>query len=144
MTKYEVIFCIVFSILAVWFDWRTFRIPNRFILFGYAIALLIQILSAKELFFDKLIGIAAGAIWPLFFMGIVWKLGGIGAGDVKLLSVLGVILGAKNILSLSITALFIGAGMGILAKLIRKNKIHFSIAILAGVFLHFIQTGVIF
>lgn len=137
MTGYVIVFCIGFSILAVWFDWHSFRIPNRLILFGYFIAILIQILWAEETLIQKLLYLVNGAFCPIFLMGLVWMAGGIGAGDVKLLSVLGMVLGAKEIILCCMMALIAGAFIGIVAKIKKRKKFHFSIAILISILIYF-------
>lgn len=137
MADYVVVFCIGFSILAVWFDWHSFRIPNRFILFGYFMAFFIQMLCVDKTVIQRLLSLINGACCPIFFMGLIWIIGGIGAGDVKLLSVLGTVLGAREILLCCMIALVVGAFIGIVAKMRRKKKIHFSIAILISILIYF-------
>lgn len=127
--------------LAVWFDWRSFRIPNRLIEFGYLAALLIQAGLCEGTADQRLIRLTAGALCPVILLWLVWRAGGIGAGDIKLLSVLGTVLGPEEILTCSISALVIGAVIGIAAKIIKRKKIHFSIAILAGLIICFVQNG---
>lgn len=144
MAEYVVVFCIGFSVLAVWFDWYSFRIPNSFILFGYLITFFMQMLWLEGTIVQKLSSLIIGAFCPIFLMGLVWIAGGIGAGDVKLLSVLGSILGAKEIILCCIIALVAGAFIGIVAKIIKRKKIHFSIAILIGILLYFFHIGAIF
>lgn len=137
MAGYAVVFCIGFSVCAVWFDWHSFRIPNRFILFGYFTAFLIQMLCLDKTITQKLLYLISGAGCPIFFMGLVWKAGGVGAGDVKLLSVLGTILGAREILRCCIMALAAGAFIGIAAKVRKKKKFHFSTAVLISILIYF-------
>lgn len=141
MTSHVVVFCITYSILAVWFDWRTFRIPNRLIGFGYLAASLIQMLMSEGTAGERLIRLTSGALCPMILLGLVWMAGGIGAGDVKLLSVLGAVLGAEEIIVCSIISFMVGAVIGIIAKIAKRDKIHFSIAILVGIVIQFIQNG---
>ncbi len=145
MTGYVVVFCIGFSALAVWFDWRSFRIPNRLILFGYFAVFLLQMLWLDGTVVWKLFYLISGGFCPIFLMGLVWIAGGIGAGDVKVLSVLGAILGAKEIVLCCFMALVAGAFIGIAAKIIiKRKKIHFSVAILVSILIYFFQNGAVF
>lgn len=136
-------FCIGFSALAVWFDWYSFRIPNSLILFGYLTTFFMQMLWSDGTIVQKLLYLITGAFCPIFLMGLVWIAGGIGAGDVKLLSVLGTVLGAKEIFPCCIIALVAGAFIGIAAKLTKRKKIHFSIAILIGILIYFFHNGAV-
>ena len=144
MTRYVVVFCVGFSALAVWFDWHSFRIPNRLILFGYFMAFLLQMLWLDGTVIWKLFYFVSGGFCPIFLMGLVWIAGGIGAGDVKLLSVLGAILGTKEIVLCCFMALAAGTVIGIAAKIIKRKKFHFSIAILVSILIYFFQNGAIF
>lgn len=141
MTSRVVVFCITYSILAVWFDWKTFRIPNRLIGFGYLAAFFIQMLMSEGTVKERLLRLTIGALCPIILLGFIWMAGGIGAGDVKLLSVLGLVLGAEEIIICSIISFIVGAIIGIIAKIAKRDRIHFSIAILAGILIHFIQNG---
>ena len=137
MAGYIVGFCVGFSVLAVWFDWHSFRIPNRLILFGYLTTFFMQMLWLDGTITQKLLYLISGAICPIFLMGLVWIAGGIGAGDVKVLSVLGTILGVRKILRCCIMALVAGVFIGIAAKIIKRKKFHFSIAILISILIYF-------
>lgn len=130
-------FCMGFSALAVWFDWYSFRIPNRLILSGYLTTFFMQMLWFDGSITQRLFYFITGAVYPIFLMGIIWIIGGIGAGDVKLLSVLGTILGAKEIVICCMIALAAGAFIGIAAKIKKRKKIHFSIAILISLLIYF-------
>ena len=141
MTSYAVVFCIAYSILSVWFDWRTFRIPNRLIGFGYLAAFFIQMLLSEGTVKERLLRLAIGALCPMILLGLIWMAGGIGAGDVKLLSVLGLVLGAEEIIICIVISFIVGAIIGIIAKIAKRDKIHFSVAILVGIVIHFIQNG---
>lgn len=130
--------------MAVLFDWYSFRIPNSLVLFGYLTAFFMQMLWLEGTIIQKLCYLVTGAFCPIFLMGLVWITGGIGAGDVKLLSVLGTVLGAKESVRCCIIALMAGAFIGIAAKIIKRKKFHFSIAILIGILVYFFHNGAIF
>ena len=86
--------CIVTGI-AVWFDYRERRIPNQLVFAGMIAGLVIGMVSGG------IRGLAWSALGLLAGIGILFVpfvMGGIGAGDVKLLGAIGAILGAKGAL----------------------------------------------
>ena len=130
--------CLVLA--AVYFDIRTFRIPNRLIIFGIVLGVLYRGLSPGEhLVFYYLLSMAG------MFFGLIpfYKIHAIGGGDVKLLSVCTLFTGWKCGLSIAIYALFYGGIISVIylvyhrfiSKDIKKKRhvIHFSIPIMLGV-----------
>lgn len=76
-------------------------------------------------------------LWPIYQMQ------GLGAGDCKVLLVASIFLPTKSIFSFFLTALIIGAMIGLLKYAIpnckRKGKIHFTIPILTSAFLYILH-----
>jgi prepilin peptidase CpaA len=86
--------CLVTGI-AVWFDYRERRIPNRLVFTGMIAGLVTGMISGGVK------GLAWSALGMLAGIGILlvpFAMGGIGAGDVKLLGAIGAILGARGAL----------------------------------------------
>ena len=86
--------CLVTTI-AVWFDYRERRIPNKLVFTGMIVGLVIGVASGG------IKGLAWSALGILAGMAILFApfaMGGIGAGDVKLLGAIGAILGARGAL----------------------------------------------
>ena len=112
-------------ILAVCSDVRTEKIRNKLILAGLATGFLIQI-------YEKGISFI-----PLFLFYPIFRIGALGAGDIKLFSVIAGFLTLKTWWVCVEAAFLAGAAMG-LFKLLFKNyvkdahMIHFSVPILAG------------
>jgi prepilin peptidase CpaA len=91
----EICIACVVTAIAVWFDCRERRIPNRLVFTGMIAGLVIGLASGgiKGLAWSAL-GILAG----MAILFVPFAMGGIGAGDVKLLGAIGAILGARGAL----------------------------------------------
>lgn len=108
-----------FLVLAVIMDLRTFRIPNALTMAGMAAGVICQLYRAgppgmfeavKDLICSILI------LFPLYLLKCL------GAGDIKLLSVITIFLGWEQGMKISIYSLFAGAAIGIM-----KGSILFAI-----------------
>lgn len=124
---------------AVYFDIRSFRIPNTLILFGFGCGALYHLWLPKEqsviVYFISMAG--------MFVLLIpVYRMHAIGGGDVKLLSLCTWFAGPVSGISIAVDALFFGGMISILYLVYhrifskQKNKdrhvIHFSIPIFLG------------
>ena len=121
--------CLVTTI-AVWFDYRERRIPNKLVFTGMIVGLVIGMVSGgiKGLAWSAL-GILAG----IAILFVPFAMGGIGAGDVKLLGAIGAILGARG----ALFSMLYGAVAGGLISIIilaRHGRLKFfMISILAWI-----------
>lgn len=84
-------------------DWCTWRIRNEVILIGLGIAVYYQFMEGSLILFVFALILPVILLLPLFLIHAV------GAGDIKLFSVLGGIYGCKFVISLMFSALFFGA-----------------------------------
>lgn len=113
----------VLAIIAAWFDLRKNIIPNRLLFSGMGIGILlrttIDILSGNPL--DILI-MAAEVVVLFIFLWPVYTIGGLGAGDCKLLLLAGALLPVNQAVYVVVNTFFIAAAEIILWKLIRKIK----------------------
>lgn len=100
-----------FLVLAVILDLRTYRIPNVLTMTGMAVGVIYQLrragppgmfIALKDLISSILI------LFPLYVIRCL------GAGDIKLLSVVTAVLGWKQGMTISIYSLFVGAAIGII------------------------------
>ena len=98
---------ITLAVITLWTDGRHHKIYNKVLLPFFLVALLIQ----------PIIGLEGAALGFLFLL-LPYILGGIGAGDVKLLAVFGALLGPHLI----ITAFFYGSILGGVIALYKKLK----------------------
>lgn len=101
-------YCLVLllAVGAAGMDLRTQRIPNIWLCCGWLSGLGHQFLT------DQIWGIgrfAAGSILPIVLLWILFSFRMIGAGDIKLLSVLGGIMGVPAILACVIWSVIFGA-----------------------------------
>lgn len=83
-----VLWMLLFLALAVWNDWRYFRIPNILIVVGAVVTLGICLL--KEVALQHMF---LGVAIPFVFCIGLFFLGCLGAGDIKLMMVCGIPLG---------------------------------------------------
>lgn len=105
-----------FSLLAVLIissvtDLAWHRIPNVLLLSALVLALILQA-SGNGL--DGMLSAAAGLLVGLAFLMPLHVMGGMGAGDVKLLGVVGAFLGPWGAFVAGVAALIVGAILGII------------------------------
>ncbi len=100
--------CLVFLLTAgaVLMDLATGRIPNFWLCSGWLCGLLYQCLTAGKQGAGRF---AAGSLLPLVLLWGLFYFRMLGAGDVKLLSVLGGIMGVPAVLSCIIWSMIFGA-----------------------------------
>ena len=113
------VFCVlIFSGIAALLDLCTRKIPNTVILGGWFTGLGLWL--GKQGYIGGLYWLS-GAFGILLLGMILYLLRGVGAGDVKLLSVAGGILGLHRGLWLYLAALFWGAVLG-LAVILKRGE----------------------
>ena len=103
---------------AVW-DVRTRRVPNWLVISGLAFALLTQCLEHGVLAgsWTWLLGTATGLG---LFLGI-YLLGGMGAGDVKLMGAVGAFMAPTGVLHVTLVSFIVGGALALTMMLIRGN-----------------------
>lgn len=112
--KYIVIFLIL--IIATIQDFRCSKISNILVILGYCVSFIYQVVYEVH-FLLWLHGI----LWPIVILFLLFYLKMLGAGDIKLLSVLGGFIGGKDSLQVFVWALFIGAVWSLLKMLCYGN-----------------------
>ncbi|HSD98896.1 MAG TPA: prepilin peptidase [Patescibacteria group bacterium] len=95
------------------------------VVFGFFALLRISILSPQALPFSFLVGLLATL--PLFLIFFFSKGKGMGFGDVKLIGILGFLLGFPNIILCYYIAFLTGAVAGVILILGGKKKLHNSV-----------------
>ena len=139
--------CVIWPVAYI--DFKTYRIPNTFILFGLGCraALLPFELLFHDQFFTTLLSevIAAGALLLACVLCALCMKGSIGFGDMKLFIVMGLMLGLNAIWSAVFTSLLISfvisAFLLITKKMSRKDAIPFGPAIVIGTYISVCLTG---
>src|SRR5699024_3857592 len=114
-------------------------IPNKILLFFLPFFILMRIISPITPWYDAIIGAIVGFLLIAFI--ILVSHGGMGAGDMKLFGVLGVVLGLKLTLLSFFMAAFLGALIGgifmLVKKIKRKEPIPFGPYIVCGTLLSY-------
>ena len=105
---------ILTACLAMLSDIRTGRIPNRFLLCSFAAAFLLQVLPSGMAGALRFLGGTAPA---LLFLAPLFRFRMIGAGDIKLLGVLGAYLDLRGSLLLLAVSVFCGAAAALFRML---------------------------
>ena len=124
--------------LAAAYDLRTRRIPNQLVVLGVVVASLCAAFAGAKAFLWGAIGlfVALAVFYPTYAAG--W----LGAGDVKLMGLVGGFLGPQQLLSV---IGFVAVAGGVLALVYsfffktqsRIRKLPYAVAILTGVIAHF-------
>lgn len=131
-------------------DFKTYKIPNRFIILGLifrAGILIFELLFERELLISYLIseGIAAGALLISTLLCCLCIKNSIGYGDIKLFVVMGLMLGLEGIWSSIFVSLFISfivaVTLLIAKKKGKKDVIPFAPSIAIGTYISIIMTG---
>ena len=128
---------VLLSILlaAVYTDYRYKLIPNWMIIFGIISGIVIRFMRGN--IFDGLEGLG-GAFLLLFLCYPVFKIGGLGGGDVKLLAVVGSYLGIKGGIISFVFAFIFGAIFS-LVKMLHfhniKERIYYFVSYMTDVVL---------
>jgi len=130
-----------FLICAVYTDMTRTRISNRLIVSGLVLGFIFRIMTEGYmgvLFFVVNISI------PVILLYLLFQVHALGAGDIKLFSMLGAFLSTEQVLKLMVLAFCVGALLGtckIIYQFIFKKteigkltQIHFSPAILIAYF----------
>lgn len=95
-------------------------IPDRLLLFFLPLFIIMRIYEPLTPWYDSILGAIVG--FGLVFIIIVVSRGGMGAGDMKLFGLLGIVLGWKLTLLAFFLSAFIGAVIGGLLMLFKKVK----------------------
>ena len=131
---YEYMIFIPILISAFCIDFKKQIIPNRLTLTLLEAGLIfsfIEGISDLNIVIDKILGLVCGAIIFLFITYIGKWISGkdsIGFGDVKLVCSIGIFLGLRNTISVSIISFVIAGFISIILLLIKKKKANEYIA----------------
>ncbi|MBQ7505708.1 MAG: prepilin peptidase [Lachnospiraceae bacterium] len=118
----------VLLVFAVWMDLNSFRISNRLILLGLLLGLSLRI--ALEGWFGIVIFLGH-ILLPVLLLYLLYRIGALGAGDIKLISMMSGFLHLSDTAEIVLYSFFIGALIGV-PKLLaegRGSRIHFSVAV---------------
>lgn len=131
-------------------DFKTYKIPNRFILLGLifrAFILVFELFFERDLLVSNLIseGIAAGALVIAALLCSLCIKNSIGYGDIKLFIVMGLMLGLEGIWSSIFVSLLVAFIVAVVLLISRKkgkkDAIPFAPSIAIGTYISIIMTG---
>ncbi len=114
----SVLIPMIILVVAVMWDLRTDRIPNPLIGLGLCLGALLELLSLSGFGWW---GFLAGMALPLLICWIPFRMGALGAGDVKLMMVVGCFLGGSDILYGIFISFLFAAGIS-LSKLLSLRQ----------------------
>lgn len=106
------------AVIAVILDFATGKVSNKLILIGLLLGLCLRFYQGG---LNQVGNYLLGITVPFLALIVVFLIGGIGAGDIKLFSVIGGFVGAKDVLVCIVAAIFIGAVISIIKILMNKN-----------------------
>ena len=102
----------IIIMMAVIDDYRRFKVSNRIIIAGMVIGVVINMGSL--MYGGDVRGYIYGGMAGFAIMYMVYIFGGVGAGDVKLLAVCGLLIGVTYIVRLICAAMVCGVLTGVL------------------------------
>ena len=111
-------FLLSLLILAVCYDWKDYCIPNWLIYAGYGIGFFYQSILfgfSGSIFWLK------GILFPMITLFIFFYYKMIGAGDIKLFSLIGGVSGIYSIIDIMTVSLFFGALLSVMFILRYRN-----------------------
>lgn len=109
---------LVTLLLAMWFDFRERRIPNILIIFGIAGAVAINVIEGG---LSAIGSVFAGLAAGLFVLVPFFALRLVGAGDVKLMGVVGGYVGIHALLPISLYLFIAGGVLSIASVLLARS-----------------------
>ncbi len=110
-------------IVAVVQDYRSMKISNRLILLGLVLSLVFGIILGRTSGFLYILG---NIFFPVIVLYLLYLLGVLGAGDIKLFSVIGAFTDFKTLTQCMIASFFAGAGIAVV-KLIANRSLRDSL-----------------
>lgn len=121
---FETILLSLITLIGATYDWKVRRIPNWLTFGGLAIALVFNTFHlGVEGFINSLLGFICG----IGLLLIPYLLGGMGAGDVKLLGTVGAIAGYKEVVIIFFYTAISGLIIGIIWLIFTPNRLKFLI-----------------
>lgn len=129
-----------YLVVALICDLKSYRIPNELIGLGYVAGCFFNILSLGPKGF---LVFGVNVLWPIATLYVFFLIRALGAGDIKLFSVLATVVGAKDLLMIIALSLIFGAIVGI-TRIIKRRKVlelshmHFSICIAASFVINYL------
>jgi prepilin peptidase CpaA len=137
MATVEIIVLFLIVLYAVFIDIRERRIPNKLILVGLICGITSACFQIGYInIFDRVGALCIG----MAILFIPFALGGIGAGDVKLLGVIGLFVGIKGVVNVSLISFIVGGGIALCAIALHRLKKYKDVRSVCMSFINSIMT----
>ncbi len=105
----NVVFVLFLSLLAYMFDLREGRVPNILIISGYTTGFIYAICEKGASGIPEAI---ISLAWPILLLYVLFRIRALGAGDIKLFSVISLFLDHHHMLTIIFASFVIGAVFG--------------------------------
>ncbi|GGA82143.1 hypothetical protein GCM10008025_26720 [Ornithinibacillus halotolerans] len=116
----KALFLVSLCVIVFVTDMKYMLIPNKILLFFLPFFVILSFIAPLEPWWSPLVGAAAGM--GIIALIIIVSRGGMGAGDMKLFGVLGIVLGLEKVLIAFFLSCLFGSVIGILLILFRIIK----------------------
>lgn len=103
--------------VAAWTDLKEERIPNYLIVIGFLAGIFYRLSQGTGMLSEGLLG----GIVPLFLFVPLFLIRAMGAGDIKLMSVMGIFLGVRSVLYAIVVAICFAAVFGVIRGIYRHT-----------------------
>lgn len=113
------------------------RISNRIVLAGLLLGILTKI---RQNGYQGIVVFLVGALIPIVVLWLLFRFRMLGAGDIKLFSVIGGLYGASFSIRVIVTAFFLGAVMSVF-QLLRHKSLEYRLHYLADYVSNYLKTG---
>ncbi|HEX3028387.1 MAG TPA: prepilin peptidase [Clostridia bacterium] len=111
---------VVLCAFAIYFDIKKYKIKNEIIIAGIVSGILTNVLSNA---IDGVVDSLLGLIIPVAVLFLLFALKMLGAGDIKLFSAIGAIMGWKFIIHSMIVSILLGGFIAVIIIVLRKNAV---------------------
>lgn len=118
---HELFIVSVLIFIAVYHDIKYRKIPNILVIIGLFLAFLKLVLSTLSVY--ERLDFMFGLLIPISTLFLLFRIRALGAGDVKLLAMIGFMVGSQRILPIIIYSMFMAGIYGIILIFIEKDLI---------------------
>jgi prepilin peptidase CpaA len=134
-SSYALLCIVLLTFLAAAWDLKTGEIPNRLVALGAVLGVLVPLLldfPGSSAMVKALLSMFAGFVLVSVVPGLLYRAGGMGGGDLKLLAAIGLVLGPLAGLEVELFA-FCLAALYAPIKLIWEGKLMASVKMIAAI-----------
>ena len=115
----NIVIVLFLSLFAYMCDLRDGKVPNGLILWGYAGGFIYAICEKGA---SGILEAIISLVWPILLLYVLFRIRALGAGDIKLISVISLFLNGHQVINIIYLSFLIGAGFGAI-RLVRHRQI---------------------